>query len=187
MSWLPPYFNSGESMLTSIEIKTQSGDYAKYNFDSNSGSDLIGIGVCTWSVDWFQDSEFNLEINSKPGICCWHVDWIKVWYTGPIRRCTKRAEEVVAPEPEPWVRGDRDMVCYQVWVNDNGCFEFVFWYEYKDNNLVKIYDTKGNEVFSIDMPYGKASFEACLANGTYMVKTFHNDMSEPLQEFLIAK
>jgi hypothetical protein len=79
------------------------------------------------------------------------------------------------------------MTCYQVWVNDNGCFEFVFWYEYKDNNLVKIYDTKGNEVFSIDMPYGKASFEACLANGTYMVKTFHNDMGEPLQEFLIAK
>jgi hypothetical protein len=94
------------------------------------------------------------------------------------------------PEPEPvpmWERGDQQMVCYQVWVNDDGCFEFVFWWEYKDNNHVMIYDMEGTEVFSIDMPYGKASFEACLGDGTYTVKTFHDDMSEPLQEFTISK
>jgi hypothetical protein len=78
------------------------------------------------------------------------------------------------------------MVCYQVWINDNGCFEFVFWYEYADNNLVRIYDMEGNMVWETDMPYGKANFEACLADGTYMVKTFH-DQPEPLQEFVIAK
>jgi hypothetical protein len=91
------------------------------------------------------------------------------------------------PEPKPWIRGDRDMTCYQVLVNDNGCFEFVFIYEYKNNNWVKIYDEDDAEVFSINMPYGKASFEACLSDGTYTVKTFHDDMSEPLQEFTISK
>jgi hypothetical protein len=104
-----------------------------------------------------------------------------------ISRCLP-SSKAAQPEPEPmWVRGDRDMVCYKIEVNDNGCFEFVFWWEYKDNNWVKIYDKDGNEVFSIDMPYGKASFEACLNDGTYTVKTFHTDMSTPLQEFTISK
>jgi hypothetical protein len=96
-------------------------------------------------------------------------------------------EDEAVIEPEGWVRGDRDMVCHTVFVNDDGCFEFVFWYEYADNNHVMIYDEDGNEVFAIDMPYGKASFEACLADGTYTVKTFHTDMSTPLQEFAIGK
>jgi len=99
--------------------------------------------------------------------------------------CSSKAS--INKEPEPWVRGDRGMVCYQVMVNDKGCFEFVFWYEYKDNNWVKIYDENGSEVFSIDMPYGNASLEACLSDGQYTVKTFHNDMSTPLQEFMIGK
>jgi hypothetical protein len=106
-----------------------------------------------------------------------------VTYKLKISRCLPGEEEVV----KPWVRGDRNMVCYQVWVNDDDCFEFVFWYEYKDNNWVKIYDMAGNEVFSVDMAYGKANFTACLADGMYTVKTFHVDMSEPLQEFVIAK
>jgi hypothetical protein len=102
-----------------------------------------------------------------------------------IPGCGKKEVEPVVEEPE-WIRSI-PMTCYQVWVNDNGCFEFVFWYEYKDNNWVKIYDMAGNEVFSIDMPYGKANFKACLADGMYTVKTYHVDMSEPLQEFVIAK
>jgi hypothetical protein len=89
-------------------------------------------------------------------------------------------------EPEPWIRGDRDMVCSLVGVNDNGCFEFVFWYEYADNNWVKIYDMEGNMVYEVDMEYGDAHIQACLADGTYMVKTYH-DQTEPLQEFVIAK
>jgi hypothetical protein len=101
---------------------------------------------------------------------------------------TNKIKNSEAEETTPWVRGDRDMVCYQVCINDDGCFEFVFWYEYKDNNWVKIYDTNGNEVFSINMKYGKASFEACeLPDGMFTVKTFHNDMTIPLQEFTIGK
>jgi hypothetical protein len=179
MSWFPPYFDS-ESMLMGIEIKTVSGDYVKYNFDFYDAQDIINVGDCTWLVYWIQDSYFNLEINSKPGPCCWHMDWIKVWYTGSVIPCP-------SDEPEPWVRGDRHMVCHSIEVNDNNCFEFVFHWEYKDNNWVKIYDLEGNEVFSIDMPYGKASFEACLDDGMYKVMTFHNDMSTPLQEFYIGK
>jgi hypothetical protein len=130
-------------------------------------------------------------------IAIFKVDAYPVFYGASIEQFTvgkgcpsdKTKGKVIesVTEPQPWVRGDRSMVCYQVWVNDNDCFEFVFFYEYADNNHVFIYDEGGNEVFSIDMPYGDASFEACLADGTYTVKTFHDDMSEPLQEFVIAK
>ena len=82
---------------------------------------------------------------------------------------------------------DRDMICSQVWVNEDSAFEFVFWYEYADNNWVKIYDMAGNEVFSIAMPYGNTHFVASLPDGMYTVKTFHDDMSTPLQEFTISK
>jgi hypothetical protein len=85
------------------------------------------------------------------------------------------------------VARDRDMVCSEVWVNEGGDFEFVFLYEYKDNNWVKIYDMAGNEVFSINMPYGNAHFVASLPDGIYTVKTYHVDMSTPLQEFVIGK
>jgi hypothetical protein len=180
MSWLPPHFDSG-SMLMGIEIKTVSGDYKKYNFNSNSGSDIIGIGDCTWSVDWYQVPEFNLEINTRPGPCCWHVDWIKVWYTGPIFACPPGE-----PEPEPWVRGDRHMVCSLVEVNENNCFELVFIYEYADNNHVMIYDEQGNLVYETDMQYGNARIEVCLPDGMYKVMTYH-DQPEPLQEFYIGK
>ena len=110
-----------------------------------------------------------------------------VTYKLIISRCFP-STEAAEPEPEPiWERGDQKMVCYQVWVNDDGCFEFVFWWEYKENNWVKIYDKDGKEVFSINMQYGKPRFEACLDDGTYTVKTFHNNMSTPLQEFTISK
>ncbi len=96
---------------------------------------------------------------------------------------TAKEEEMEEPI---WERGDQQMVCYQVWINDDGCFEFVFWYEYANNNHVMIYDKDGNEVFAIDMPYGDAYFTACLPDGMYTVKTFH-DQPEPLQEFMIGK
>jgi hypothetical protein len=88
-------------------------------------------------------------------------------------------------EPAAWVR-DRDMICYQVWVNEDNAFEFVFWWEYKNNNWVKIYDMAGSEVFSIDMPYRAANFTADLPDGMYTVKTFHKE-GVMLQEFIIGK
>ncbi len=89
-------------------------------------------------------------------------------------------------EPEPWIRGDQKMVCYQAWINSDNAFEFVFWYEYADNNWVRIYDMNGNMVYEVDMPYGDAHFTADLPDGMYTVKTFH-DQPEPLQEFIIGK
>lgn len=88
-------------------------------------------------------------------------------------------------EPAAWVR-DRSMTCYHVWINEDNAFEFVFWWEYKNNNWVKIYDMESNEVFSIDMPYRAANFTADLPDGMYTVKTFHKE-GVMLQEFIIGK
>jgi hypothetical protein len=92
----------------------------------------------------------------------------------------------IVSEPQPWIR-DREMTCYQVWINEDNNFEFVFWWEYANNNWVKIYDLDSNEVFSIDMEKGKARFEADLPDGFYTVKTFHDGFETPIQEFLIGK
>lgn len=94
--------------------------------------------------------------------------------------------EQVAPVEQVWVR-DHPMTCYQVWVNKDNNFEFVFWWEYKSNNWVKIYDMAGKEVFSIDMPYGDAHFIANLPDGMYTVKTFHDGFEKPIQKFVIGK
>jgi hypothetical protein len=100
-----------------------------------------------------------------------------------VSGCNEEEEE---DEIIPWVR-DVEMTCYQVWINESNNFEFVFWWEYANNNWVKIYDMQGNEVFSIDMPKGNARFEANLPDGMYTVKTFHDDMSTSIQEFVIGK
>jgi len=90
------------------------------------------------------------------------------------------------PEEEIWIR-NHEMTCYQVWINEDNNFEFVFWWEYKNNNWVKIYDMEDSEVFSIDMEKGSAHFEADLTDGMYTVRTFHDDYENPIQEFLIGK
>ncbi|MFC2145078.1 T9SS type A sorting domain-containing protein [Actinomycetota bacterium] len=97
-----------------------------------------------------------------------------------------KKKKAAVEEEKVWVR-DVDMTCYQVWINEDNNFEFVFWYEYENNNWVKIYDMAGIEVFSIDMPNGAANFEAVLPDGMYTVKTFHNGMETPIQEFIIGK
>jgi hypothetical protein len=79
------------------------------------------------------------------------------------------------------------MTCYQVWVNTDNKFEFVFWYPYRDNNWVKIYDMSGKEVYSIDMPLDNPHIIIDLLNGMYTVKTFNDDPAIPLQTFIIAK
>jgi len=104
------------------------------------------------------------------------------WLTNPPGYNEPDGEEIIIP----WVR-DREMTCFQVWINEDNNFEFVFWWEYYNNNWVKIYDMEGNEVFSIDMEKGNATFEADLPDGMYTVKTFHNGFETPIQEFLIGK
>lgn len=78
------------------------------------------------------------------------------------------------------------MTCYQVWINEDNNFEFVFWWEYADNNWVKIYDMSGKMVYEIDMPYDNPNIIVDLPDGMYTVKTF-NDQPEPLQTFVIGK
>lgn len=88
-------------------------------------------------------------------------------------------------EPAPWVR-DRDMTCFQVWVNEDNNFEFVFWWVYADNNWVQIYDMEGNLAWEVDFEKDKPQFEADLPDGMYTVKTFH-EAGHILQEFIIGK
>jgi hypothetical protein len=80
-----------------------------------------------------------------------------------------------------------DLVCQRVWVNEKGNFQFIFWYAYRDNNWVKIYDMNGKEVYSINMPYDNPQFEVPLPDGMYTVKTFSIDQTTPIQTFVIGK
>ncbi len=98
----------------------------------------------------------------------------------------QETEEVIpASEEKVWVR-NHEMTCYQVWVNEDNNFEFVFWWEYANNNWVQIYDMSENLVFEIDMKKGNANFEAPLQDGMYTVRTFH-EAGNILQEFIIGK
>jgi hypothetical protein len=86
----------------------------------------------------------------------------------------------------PWVR-TMEMTCYRVWVNENDDFQFIFWYPYRDNNWVKIYDANGKMVFETDMPYDNPNLIVDLPDGTYTVKTFNLDKANPIQTFTIGK
>jgi hypothetical protein len=86
----------------------------------------------------------------------------------------------------PWVR-TMNMTCYRVWINENDDFQFIFWYPYRDNNWVKIYDASGKLVFETDMPYDNPNLIVDLPDGTYTVRTFNLDMANPIQTFIIGK
>jgi len=77
------------------------------------------------------------------------------------------------------------MTCWQVWINEDNDFQFIFWYPYKDNNWVRIYDMEDNMVYETDLPINDPNLIVDLPDGFYMVKTFHHDTL--LQEFLIGK
>jgi hypothetical protein len=80
--------------------------------------------------------------------------------------------------------GDMGLTCYQVWINEDNNFEFVFWYLHKDNNWVRIYDMEDNMVFEEDL--SDPNLIVDLPDGMYVVKTYHTG-DEPIQEFLIGK
>ena len=61
---------------------------------------------------------------------------------------SEEAEEEVVIKPSVRTHA---MTCCDVWINQDNDFEFIFYWEYRDNNWVKIYDMAGNEVFSIDL------------------------------------
>ena len=78
------------------------------------------------------------------------------------------------------------MTCWQVFINEDNNFEFIFWWEYKNNNWIQIFDMKDNLVFEIDMEKGNTHFIVDLPDGIYKVQTFH-EAGKILQEFLIGK
>jgi hypothetical protein len=80
-----------------------------------------------------------------------------------------------------------ELTCDEVWVNAKGEFQFSFMYPYADNNIVRIYNTGGKEVFAIDMTYDDPHFVAALPDGMYTVKTFTVGRTDPIQTFTIGK
>ncbi len=79
------------------------------------------------------------------------------------------------------------MTCYRVWINEDNKFQFIFWYPYRDNNWVRIYDMSGKMVLEIDMPYDNPNLIVDLPDGMYTVKTFNIDKVNPIQTFVIGK
>jgi hypothetical protein len=88
--------------------------------------------------------------------------------------------------PAPKTVRTHEMTCWQVYVNDNNNFEFIFLWEYKNNNWISIYDSQENLVYRKSFPYGSPIVEVDLPDGAYTVKTFHEE-GNILQEFTIAK
>ena len=88
--------------------------------------------------------------------------------------------------PAPKTVRTHEMTCWQVYVNDNNNFEFIFLWEYKNNNWISIYDSQENLVYRKSFPYGSPIVEVDLPDGTYTVKTYHEE-GNILQEFTIAK
>lgn len=101
--------------------------------------------------------------------------------------CQDTVNFVVNPATKStWVR-TMPMTCWQVWINEDNNFEFIFWWEYKNNNWVKIYDMEDKLVWEIDFSLGEPRFEVDLPDGMYTVRTFHDDFENPIQEFIIGK
>ncbi|MCJ7472454.1 MAG: DUF6273 domain-containing protein, partial [Actinobacteria bacterium] len=116
-----------------------------------------------------------------------------LWFSGSgsssdpyiITNPSSAAEKVIVEEPL-WVR-TMPMTCWQVWVNEDNNFQFIFWYPYKDNNWVQIFDMEGNMVYEVDIPLDDPNLIVDLPDGMYNVKTFRFDPEDPIQEFLIGK
>ena len=94
------------------------------------------------------------------------------------------APSTAGTKKKVWVR-TMPMTCWQVWINEDNNFQFIFWYPYKDKNWVRIYDMEGNMVYEVDVPLDDPNIIVDLPDGFYTVKTFHDQ--EMLQEFLIGK
>jgi hypothetical protein len=173
----PPGWNSGSSFYR-VEFQNARGDVYSRDLEP-IGCYASGVDPPYYVVSWCNDGSVSVYDFCS---CSDHdIVWIKFFYTGDSNAdCEEKEEE------EVWVR-TMPMTCYQVWVNEDNNFEFVFWWEYASNNWVKIYDMAGTEVFSIDMPLGVANFETDLLDGTYTVKTFHDGFENPIQEFIIGK
>ena len=109
------------------------------------------------------------------------------YYAGLLIGDQPTEENIV--DVERFVVTDRHspMTCWQIYVNEDGNFKFIFWWEYASSNWVKIYDMENKLVYELDFPNGTPRFEVDLPDGMYTVKTFHDNFETPIQEFIIGK
>jgi len=157
-TWSTPCGN----IIESINIET---GYGIFVLTTNAlGPNLTVNGIGTSTVEVIEGT--------------WEVYRIKYYYD-----CCPSVPSVPS-EPEPWVR-TMPMTCWQVFINEDNDFQFIFWYPYKDKNWVRIYDMEDNMVFEVDLPKYDPNLIVDLPDGMYMVRTYHDQ--ELLQEFLIGK
>jgi hypothetical protein len=145
--------------------------------DCHSYSVQLGEGHYFAMVFVFND-ELDGISHSSAGVAQNFVELVAWNYNGFTIKDTE-------PEEEVWMR-DNDFQCWQVWINEQNQFEFVFVWEYANNNHVQILDQAGNIVFYIDLPKGDCHFVADLPDGTYTVQNYH-EYGHILREFVISK
>lgn len=99
----------------------------------------------------------------------------------------ERFDVPVPTEAKAKVR-THEMVCAQINIieKSSSVFELIFFYEYANNNWIRIYDMEGNLVFQVDFPYGSPTVIVDLPDGMYNVEVFHEE-GKILQEFVIGK
>jgi len=78
------------------------------------------------------------------------------------------------------------MTCRQVFINEDDMFEFIFWYPYKSNNWVRIYDMEDNLVAEMEVLLNDPRLVVDLSDGMYTVRTYWLS-PDPIQEFIIGK
>ena len=144
---------------------------------------LASIGGLSSGWYW-SSSEYGADLAWEILFSGYNITWSGKFYNDNVRPI--RAFTVGTAAEPVWVR-TMPMTCYQVWINEDNNFQFIFWYPYKNNNFVKIYDMEGNMVFETDLPYHDPNLIVDLPDGMYMVKTFNDDPETPLQEFMIGK
>jgi len=152
--------------------------------DDGFSIDSEGVFIID-SNDWYQNIDLTLQSGHYFAVAIPFIEGEEEDGGGPDTFIVKEFN-VSGTSSEPiWVR-TMPMTCYRVWINEDNNFQFLFWYPYRDNNWVKIYDMSGKEVFVIDMPYDNPNLMVDLPDGMYTVKTF-NDQPEPIQTFVIGK
>ena len=181
-NYKPPCWDDVTSRFTSVELHNYTGNTPRFTLYSyrrpNPPSNSTPANWGAYRGEWLKWDFVEVWENTSAAFA--DIVWVKFWYTGKAPPC-----EVAEPEPV-WVR-TMPFTCYRVWINENNNFEFIFWYLYKSNNWVRIYDMEGNMVFEVDMPYHDPNLIVDLPDGMYTVKTFNDDPETPLQEFIIGK
>ncbi len=172
--------------------------YKNIVYLGGASNDYSGLSLDAWhsksfkiSDCWRDSNGTNIPDFDEIGIWVYTDGGAKAYFDNIKLKAPEKKAEVEPAEKkakvEPvWIR-TMVMTCYQVWVNSDNAFEMVFWYPYRDNNWVKIYEMGGMEVYSIDMPLDNPHIIVDLPNGMYTVKTFNDDPATPIQTFVIGK